>query len=89
MRYVVDTTFLIDHMRGDQPAMARMRRLWAQADAIMVNEIAVCELMTGLRDADLLEGDALVAPLEFIQPDLRPPETLPCGEPRRVPAAIS
>ncbi len=68
MRYLLDTAFLIDHMRGDQAAMARMERLWAEADALLVNEIAVCELLAGLRDADVPEGDALVGPLEFIQP---------------------
>ena len=68
MRYVLDTAFLIDHMRGDQAALDRMDRLWAEADALLVNEITVCELLAGLRNADLPEGDALIGPLEFIQP---------------------
>ena len=52
MRYLLDTTFLIDHMRGDPGAMRRMLDLWANATAIYVNEIVVCELTAGLTLAD-------------------------------------
>lgn len=72
MRYLVDTTFLIDHMRGEAAARQRMFDLWADASAIYVNEIVVCELTAGLTPDDQAEGEALIRPLEFIQPG---PET--------------
>lgn len=68
MRYLLDTTFLIDHMRGDPGAMRRMLDLWANATAIYVNEIVVCELTAGLTLADEPEGEGLIRPLEFVQP---------------------
>ena len=68
MRYLLDTAFLIDHMRGDVGARVRMLQLWEHATAIYVNEIVVCELVAGLTVDDLAEGEALIRPLEFIQP---------------------
>lgn len=68
MRYLLDTAFLIDHMRGDVGAERRMGDLWANATAIYVNEIVVCELMAGLEPDDVPSGEALLRPLEFIQP---------------------
>jgi len=68
VRFLLDTAFLIDHMRGDAGARRRMADLWANATAIYVSEIVVCELMAGLAAADVPSGEALLRPLEFIQP---------------------
>ena len=68
MRYLLDTAFLIDHMRGDVGARVRMLDLWEHATAIYVNEIVVCELVAGLAVKDVPDGEALIRPLEFIQP---------------------
>jgi hypothetical protein len=68
VRYLLDTAFLIDHMRGDAGAARRMADLWANATAIYVNEIVVCELMAGLGPEDVPFGQALLEPLDFIQP---------------------
>jgi len=68
MRYLLDTTFLIDHIRGDAGALALLPQLWAEAEALYVNEVVICEYFTGLRDADVQTGERLVAPLDFIQP---------------------
>lgn len=68
MRYLLDTSFLIDHMRGDAAARHRMVSLWSEAEALNVNEIVVCELFTGLNELDLEAGRAFVRPLEFVQP---------------------
>ena len=68
MRYVLDTSFLIDYMRGDPPTVARFARMFEDGDALFVNEVAVCELASGV--APDAEGAmaALLEPLEFIQP---------------------
>ena len=68
MRYLLDTTFLIDHLRGDPAAVRRFARMVEDGDEPLVNDVVVCELATGARrepDPDLL---ALLRPIEFIQP---------------------
>ena len=68
MRYLLDTTFLIDYLRGDAAAVSRFEALFEGGDQLLVNDVVVCELATGARneaDEDLL---ALLEPLEFIQP---------------------
>lgn len=68
MRYLLDSTFLIDHLRGDRAARARFRRIFEDGDEPVVNEVVVCEVASGaltLPDPDLA---ALLEPVEFIQP---------------------
>lgn len=68
MRYLLDTTFLIDHLRGDPAAVGRFARLFEDDDEPLVNDVVVCELATGARhepDPDLL---ALLRPIDFLQP---------------------
>jgi predicted nucleic acid-binding protein len=68
VRYLLDTTFVIDHLRGESTTGARLARLFADGDVLMVNEVVVCEAATGARlhpDPDLA---ALLEPMEFIQP---------------------
>ncbi len=81
MRYLLDTTFLIDHLRGDPAAVGRFARLFEDGDEPLVNDVVVCELATGARrdpDPDLL---ALLEPIEFIQPG--PDTALLAGKWRR------
>jgi predicted nucleic acid-binding protein len=68
VRYFLDTTFLIDVLRGQPEAGRRLSRLFEEGDAIYVNEIVVCEVASGSHvrpDPDL---HGLLRPLEFIQP---------------------
>ena len=68
MRYLLDTSFLIDYLRGDAAAITRFGSLFDGGDHLLVNEVVVCELATGARsdaEPDLL---AILEPLEFIQP---------------------
>jgi len=68
VRYLLDTTFLVDHLRGETAAAARMTRFFADGDVLMVNEVVICEAATGAPahpDPDLA---ALLEPMEFIQP---------------------
>jgi predicted nucleic acid-binding protein len=68
VRYVLDTTFLIDHLRGEPAAVSRFVRLFDEGDDPYVNEVVVCELATGSRlDPDPALA-ALLEPIEFIQP---------------------
>ena len=68
MRYVLDTSFAIDQLRGDPVAVGRFRELFAAGDDPYLNEVVVCELAAGSsapHDPDLL---ALLGAVEFIQP---------------------
>lgn len=68
MRYLLDTTFIIDHLRGDSGARVRFSAMLGDGDEAFVNEVVVCEAWTGAH----LDGDpdltALLQVLEFVQP---------------------
>ena len=68
MRYVLDTTFVLDHLRNDPAAVQRFTGFFEDGDELFVNEIVVCEAWSGAHlsgDADL---DALLGAIEFVQP---------------------
>lgn len=67
-RYVLDTTFIIDHLRGDAAATERFARMFVDGDEVYVNEIAACEAWTGARSDDDPDLTALLRAVEFIQP---------------------
>jgi predicted nucleic acid-binding protein len=70
MRYLLDSTFVIDHLRGDPGAVSRFARLFEDGDEPMVTEVVVCEVATGALvhpDPDL---GAFLEPLEFVQPSV-------------------
>ena len=67
-RYVLDTSFVIDHLRGDPAAVARFDRMFENGDEPIVTEIVACEAWAGA----LLAGDpaleAIMQVVEFVQP---------------------
>ena len=68
MRYLLDTSFLIDYMHDDLSTVARFERLFDEGDALLVTELAVCELAMGVGPANEAAMRALLEPLEFVQP---------------------
>ncbi len=68
MRLLLDSAFVIDHMRGVPEAVDRYRRLFAAGDEPYVNEIVVCEVRAGTLDEELPQMLAFFEPVEFIQP---------------------
>ena len=68
MKLMLDSAFVIDHMRGLPEAVQRYGGLFEAGDEPMVNEIVVCEVRTGTKTKDLPELLALLEPVEFIQP---------------------
>jgi len=68
MRYFLDTTFLIDYMRGNPAALGRFRTFFEQGDQLLINEVVVCELATGITSPQRPAMTALLRPLEFVQP---------------------
>ena len=68
MRLLLDSAFVIDHMRGVQAAVDRYRELFAAGDEPLTNEIVVCEVRAGTAETDLPTFHAFFEPIEFIQP---------------------
>jgi predicted nucleic acid-binding protein len=67
-RYVLDTTFVIDALRGDESAVARFDRLFSDGDQALVTEVVACEAWTGAPSDDDPALAALLSATEFIQP---------------------
>lgn len=68
VRYLMDSAFVIDHLRGLTVAMDRYRQMFEAGDEAYTNEIVVCEVRAGTSDRDLPSLLAFFEPLEFIQP---------------------
>lgn len=67
-RYVLDTSFIIDHLLGDPAAIERFARLFDDADQAVVNEIVACEAWTGAPLAGDAALESLMNVVEFVQP---------------------
>lgn len=68
MRYVLDTTFVIDHLRDDPAAIRRFAAIFEAGDEVFVNEIVVCEAWAGARGTTDPDLEALLEVIEFVQP---------------------
>jgi predicted nucleic acid-binding protein len=68
MNIVVDSSFVIDHLRGDPTARARWHRVFEVGENPFVTEIVVCEVRAGLRESDAHHLAAFLQPIEFVQP---------------------
>lgn len=66
--FVLDTSFLIDHLRGEPPAVDRLRAIYESGDDPLITEIVAAEIWSGWRAADEAAIDALLRFLEFVQP---------------------
>lgn len=68
MYLVLDSTFVIDHLKGDPRARERWHRMFEEGDQPVVTEVVVCEVRTGLREADEPILERFLVPTEFVQP---------------------
>ena len=68
MRLVLDSTFLIDHLRGDPVAIARLEAIFEAGDEPIVNDVVVAEVRTGLFSFEEPILRRLLEPMEFVQP---------------------
>ena len=69
MRLVLDSTFLIDHLRGEREAVETLARIFEDGHDPIVTEIIVCEVRAGLLPEAERHLVALLEPMEFVQPD--------------------
>lgn len=68
MYLLLDSTIVIDYLRGVPAARTRVRRIFEDGDQPSVNGVVVCEVRAGLKDADVAAFDSLLEPIEFLQP---------------------
>lgn len=65
-RYLLDTTFIVDHLRGKPEAVQRLRRLVQQGDLPFVNDVVTAEAWAGAMTDDDPDLTSLLQFLEFI-----------------------
>ena len=66
--YILDTTFLVDHLRGDRDTRDRMARLVELGDEPFVTDVIVAEAWSGAHDDADADLEALLRYIEFVQP---------------------
>lgn len=81
MRYLLDTTLLIDHANGYEPAMTLLHRLYEGGGDLFTCDVVVCEALSGGTDEHRAVVARLLAPLEYIATD--PATARAAGEARR------
>jgi predicted nucleic acid-binding protein len=68
VKLLLDSAYVIDHLRGLSEALRRHARMYEDGDEPVVNEIVVCEVRAGARIEHLPDVEAFFRPVEFIQP---------------------
>jgi predicted nucleic acid-binding protein len=68
VKLLLDSVYVIDHLRGLREALRRHARMLEEGDDPTVNEIVVCEVRAGIRSDHLIDVEAFLRPVEFIQP---------------------
>lgn len=72
MKFLLDTTFVIDHLRGDAAANGRLRSIYESGDDPLVTGMVVTEAWTGARLTGDAKLDDFLQYLEYVHPG---PET--------------
>ena len=69
MRYLLDTTLIVDHAHGHEPAMQLLQRLYEDGAELFTCDVVVCEALSGGSDEHLSVVRRLLAPLEYVATD--------------------
>lgn len=69
MRYLLDTTLIIDHAHGYAPAMRTLERLYAEGADLFTCDVVVCEALSGGSDEHLDVVRRLLGPLDYVATD--------------------
>lgn len=81
MRYLLDTTLIIDHAHGHEPAMALLHRLYESGAELFTCDVVVCEALSGGSDEHVATVSRVLAPLDFVATD--PTAARQAGQARR------
>ena len=66
MRYLLDTTVLIDHNRGKPSAVELIRLLFSEPNDLLVCDTVVVEAMSGGSAGEVAAIGALIEALEYV-----------------------
>ena len=66
MRYLLDTTVLIDHNRGRQSAVDLVRHLFSEPNDLLVCDAIVAEALSGGPDREIAALRAMIDALEYV-----------------------
>ncbi len=66
MRYLIDTTLLIDHAKGRPGAVALVRELFSEPNDLLVCDAVVAEALSGGGDRSIDAISGLVDALEYV-----------------------
>lgn len=66
MRYLVDTTLLIDHAAGRPEAVGLVRRLFGEPNDLLVCDVVVTEALSRGTDPEVAVMTALLDVLEYV-----------------------
>lgn len=69
VRYLLDTTLVIDHVNGYEPAMATLRRLFEEGAELYSCDVVMCEALSGGDDEHRQVVDRLLDALEYVATD--------------------
>jgi predicted nucleic acid-binding protein len=72
MRYMLDTTFVVDHERQVPAAVARLQEIYENGDDPVVTSVIVSEAWVGARQPDDPDLERFLRYLEYVHPG---PET--------------
>jgi predicted nucleic acid-binding protein len=66
MRYLLDSTLLIDHANGDAAATATLQRLFEEGQELYTCDVVACETLSKGDDEQLAVIGALLDVLEYV-----------------------
>jgi predicted nucleic acid-binding protein len=66
VRYVLDSTLLIDHANGDEPAAELLHRLFDEGHELYTCDVVTCEVLSRGTDTDLHRIRVLLDALEYV-----------------------
>jgi predicted nucleic acid-binding protein len=66
MRYLLDTTVLVDHVNGFPAATELLWRLFAEGGDLYICDVVACEAMSGGTDEHRSAISRLIEPLEYV-----------------------
>jgi predicted nucleic acid-binding protein len=66
VRYLLDSTLLIDHANGDEPASTLLLRLFEEGHELYTCDVVTCEVLSRGTDAELRHLRTLLEALEYV-----------------------
>jgi predicted nucleic acid-binding protein len=82
VRYLLDSTLILDHANGDQGAVSALTRLFEEGHELYTCDVVTCESLSKGEPGDLRHVAVLLDALEYVSTS--PSAARAAGESRRV-----